>query len=172
MKHIRYLISFLGRDIPIHMINLLTALLPNHIVTNRIRGSLISPFLGESGKRLQVGKNVIINNPGKLRIGNDCYISHFCYVQAKGEIVFGDNVIIGPMSVIASSNHIFENGIATNKGISKPIKIGSGTWCGGHVVITSGVNVENGVVVAAGAIVTKDVSANSKVAGVPAKELS
>jgi maltose O-acetyltransferase len=171
MKYLKILANLLIRDIPIHIINLLTALLPNHLVTNRIRGALMRPFFKKCGKRLQIGKGVIINNPGNLVMGNDCYISHYCYVQAKGGIELGNNVIIGPMSVIASSNHIFENGLATNKGISKPIKIGQGTWCGGHVVITSGVNIENSVVVAAGAVVTKDVSANSKVAGVPAKRL-
>lgn len=171
MKYLNILYNFTIRDIPIHIINLLTALLPNHLVTNRIRGALMGPFFGECGKRLQIGKGVIINNPANIKMGDDCYISHYCYVQAKGKIEFGDNVIIGPMTVIASSNHIFENGLATNKGSSKPIKIGKGTWCGGHVVITSGVSIGNSVVVAAGAVVTKDVPSNNRVAGVPAKIL-
>lgn len=169
MKYVKFFMSFIGRDIPIHLINLLTALLPNHIVTNRIRGGLIRPFLGSCGKRLQIGKGVIINNPGSIFIGNDCYISHYCYVQGKGRIEFDDNVIIGPMSVIASSNHLIEDGKVLNKGISAPIKIGEGTWCGGHVVIVSGVTIGNSSIVAAGAVVTKDIESNSKVIGIPAR---
>lgn len=165
------IVNFLIREVPIHLINLVTAILPNHLVTNRIRGSLMRPFFRSCGKGLQIGKGVIINNPGNLKMGENCYISHYSYIQAKGGITFGDSVIIGPMSVVASSNHILENGVATNKGISKPINIGQGTWCGGHVVITAGVNIGNGVVVAAGAVVTKDVPTNNKVAGVPAKIL-
>ncbi|GGA65135.1 acyltransferase [Ornithinibacillus halotolerans] len=131
----------------------------------------MKPFLGKCGKRLQIGKGVVINNPGRLIIGDNCYISHYCYVQAKGEVILEDNVIIGPMSVIASSNHVIEDGIVTNKGYSDSIKIGKGTWCGGHVVITSGVNIGDSVIVAAGAVVTKSVQANTKVAGVPAKAI-
>ena len=169
MKYINFFISFLSRDIPIHLINLLTALLPNHIVTNRIRGFLTKPFLGRCGKRLQIGKGVIINNPGSLIVGNDCYLSHYCYIQAKGKVELGDNVIIGPMSVIASSNHIFENDKVLNKGISSPIKIGSGTWCGGHVVITSGITIGKSVIIGAGAVVTKDIESFSRAVGIPAK---
>lgn len=171
MRLLKYLLSFLGREIPIHLINLLTALFPNHIVTNRIRGALIGPFLGSCGKRLQIGRGVILNNPGSIYIGNDCYISHYCYVQGKGRVEFGDNVIIGPMSVIASSNHVIDNGKVLNKGVSKPIIIGDGTWCGGHVVVVSGVKIGNSCIIAAGAVVTKDIQPNSRVAGIPAKAI-
>ncbi|MDK2934958.1 MAG: hypothetical protein PWP27_2768 [Clostridiales bacterium] len=169
MKKSKAIVQFFFREIPIHIINLVTALLPNHLVTNRIRGALMAPFLGKCGKRLQIGKGVIINNPGNLFLGDDCYISHYCYIQAKGKVSLGNNVIIGPMSVIASSNHIFKNGMVTNKGISEPIVIGDGTWCGSHVIITSGVNIGEGVVVGAGAVVTKNIPSYEKVAGIPAK---
>lgn len=171
MRYIKNIVPFVFREIPIHIINLITSLLPNHIVTNMIRGFFIRPFLGKGGKRLQIGKGVIINNPGSLFIGNDCYISHYCYIQAKGIIRLEDNVIIGPMSVIASSNHKIENGLVTNKGISKQIFIGKGTWCGGHTIITSGINIGEAVIVGAGAVVTKDISSNIKVVGIPAKEI-
>lgn len=171
MKKKEAISSFFFNEIPIHIANLVTALLPNHLVTNRIRGLLIKPFLGKCGKRLQIGKGVIINNPRKLFLGDNCYISHYSYVQAKGTVTFGSNVIIGPMSVIASSNHKFENGNVSNKGISSPINIGSGTWCGGHVVITSGITIGNSVLIAAGAVVTKDISPHITVAGIPAKEI-
>jgi len=169
MRYLKIIKNFIFRDIPIHLANLITALLPNHIITNRIRGFMIKPFLGKCGKRLQIGKGVIINNPGSLFVGNDCYISHYCYIQAKGIVQLENNVIIGPMSVIASSKHIFRDGLVTNKGTSKPIIIGEGTWCGGHVVISSGVTIGKGVIAGAGAVVTKDVSDYVKVGGVPAR---
>lgn len=172
MRYLNIMLNFVVRELPIHVINLFTALLPNHLITNRIRGFLMKPFFKKCGKRLQIGKGVVINNPGNLILGNDCYISHYCYVQAKGTITLEDNVIIGPMSIVASSNHIFNKGVVTNKGNSQPILIGRGTWCGGHVVITSGVSIGQGVMVAAGAVVTKNVSDNSKIGGIPAKPLS
>lgn len=169
MRYFNILINFMLREIPIHLINLITALLPNHIVTNRIRGFLMRPFFEKCGKRIQIGKGVIINNPGNLVLGNDCYISHYCYIQAKGKVILEDNVIIGPMSVIASSKHIIENGNVTNKGVSNPIFIGKGTWCGGHVIISSGVTIGQGVIVGAGAVVTKDIPTEARAFGVPAK---
>lgn len=169
MKYGNILLNFLFREIPIHIINLVTSLLPNHLVTNRIRGFLMRPFFGKCGKRLQIGKGVIINNPGKLVIGDDCYISHYSYVQAKGKVVLEDNVILGPMSVIASSNHMIKKGVVTNLGRSKPILIGRGTWGGSHVVITSGCEIGTSVVLAAGTVVTKSVPSNCKIAGVPGK---
>ncbi|AOY75604.1 acyltransferase [Clostridium formicaceticum] len=169
MRYVKILFNYVLRDIPIHFINILTALLPNHLVTNRLKGLLMEPFFGKCGKRLQIGRGVIINNPQNLYIGNDCYISHYCYIQAKGNVTLEDNVIIGPMSVIASSNHIIENGIVTNKGESKPISIGKGTWCGGHVVISAGITIGKSVVVGAGAVVTRDINDNEMVIGVPAK---
>ncbi|MCT1901856.1 acyltransferase [Oceanobacillus sojae] len=168
MKLITYLINFFFRDIPIHLINLVTALLPNHIVTNRIRGFLMKPFFGKCGKRLQVGKGVILNNPGSLYLGNDCYISHYCYLQAKGKVILENNVIIGPMSVIASSNHVIEKGVVSNKGVNKPIYLGEGTWCGGHVIITAGCSIGKSTVIGAGSVVTKDIPDHSRVFGIPA----
>lgn len=172
MKYLKALYNFIVRDIPIHIINLLTGLLPNHIITNRIKGFLLKPFFGACGKRLQIGKGVIINNPQNLYFGNDCYISHYCYIQAKGGVTLEDNVIIGPMSIIASSKHVINDGIVTNKGENKAIKIGKGTWCGGHVVISSGVSIGRSVIIGAGAVVTKDIEDNKMAVGIPAKAIT
>lgn len=169
MKYSMAVSSFFLRDIPIQLINMLTSILPNHIVTNRIKGLLLKPFFGSCGKRIQIGKGVIINNPQNLYMGNDCYISHYSYVQAKGGVTLDDNVIIGPMSIISSSKHIVQQGLVTNKGDSKPIKIGKGTWCGGHVVISSGVNIGQSVIVGAGSVVVKDIEDHTMVVGIPAQ---
>lgn len=169
MNLFKKIINYIFRDIPIHIINLITSILPNNIISNRIRGFLIGFFIGDSGRRLQIGKGVIINNPSKLFLGDDCYISHYCYIQAKGKITLEDNVIIGPMSVLASSDHVIKDGVVLNRGISKPISIGKGTWCGSQVVVTSGVNIGRSVVVGAGAVVTKDIKNNKRAFGIPAK---
>ncbi|MDK2562254.1 acyltransferase [Romboutsia sedimentorum] len=165
-------LNFIFRNIPIHIVFLITSLLPNHLYTNLIRGFLIKPFIGSGGKHLQIAPRVTINNPENLYVGSNCYISHNVYINAKGKIVLDDNVIIGPMSVLATTNHIFENGIVKNKGISKPIYIKKGTWCASHVVITSGITIGEGSLVAAGSVVTKNVETKSVVGGIPAKFIS
>ena len=169
-KLIIYLTSFAIHDIPIHIVNLLVCWLPACTSVNYIRGFLVSPFLGKCGRGFQLGKSVIINHPESLYIGRNCYISHNCYIQAKGKVYLGDYSTIGPMSIIASSKHIIEGGRVTNRGISEPISIGSGTWCCGHVTLTGGVTVGDNVIVGSGAVVTHDIKSNSLAVGIPAKE--
>lgn len=168
-RAIKYLWNYCLRDIPIHIICLIMSVFPASTTVNYIRGFLVSPFLGRCGRGFQLGKGVIINHPESLYLGKHCYISHNCYVQAKGKVTLEDNVIIGPMSIIASSKHLIVDGVVTNKGVSLPITIGKGTWCGGNVTISSGVSIGQSVVVGAGAVVTKDIPSSSKAFGVPAK---
>ena len=169
-RYIEYGLNYFFRDIPIHIINLIMTIFPAATTANYIRGFLVRPFLGKCGKRFQLGKGVIINHPELLYLGDDCYISHNCYVQARGKVFFGNNVIIGPMSIIASSNHKIINGIVTNIGENKPISIGSGTWCGGNVTITAGSCIGKSVLIGAGAVVTGEIKDYKKAFGVPAVE--
>lgn len=160
-------INYLFKDLPVFLILLFMQLFPNHLYINKLRGILISPFLGSCGKNLQIGRGVILNNPGSLYVGNDCYISHNCYVQAKGIIELGNNVIIGPMCILATSNHKRINGVVTNQGINRKIIIGSNTFCGGNTTILSGIIIGYNVTVGAGSVVSKNIDDNSFIIGNP-----
>lgn len=164
-----YMFNFAIHDIPIHIVNLLLCWLPACTSVNYLRGFLVAPFLGKCGGWFQLGKGVIINHPETLYVGKHCYISHNCYIQAKGNVHIGNYSTIGPMSIIASSKHIIENGVVTNRGISDPITIGSGTWCCGHVTLTGGVTVGDNVIVGSGAVVTHNIESGSLAVGIPAK---
>lgn len=168
-KLIAYIFYFVTRALPIHIVNLVMFWFPNDIISNYIRGFLVSPFLGKCGKKFQLGRGVILNHPERLYVGEGCYISHNCYVQANGNVTIGDHSTIGPMCIIASSKHIIEDGKVTNRGISEPINIGSGTWIAGNVTIVSGVSVGDNVIVGGGAVVTHDVPSGSLAVGVPAQ---
>lgn len=168
-KYLNYAYHFIFHNIPIHLICLVLSVFPTCTTMNYIRGALVRPFLGKCGRRFQLGKGVIINHPELLYIGVNCYISHYCYVQARGTVTLQDSVVIGPFSTIASSNHIIKDGMVTNKGISRPICIGAGTWCGANVTITAGTNIGKSVIVGAGAVVTKDLEPLVKAYGIPAQ---
>lgn len=84
----------------------------------------------------------------------------------------GDHVMIGPNTLISTVNHpMTPMGRRRHLGVARPVTIGNDVWLGGNVTILPGVTIGNNVVVAAGAVVTKDVPDNSLVGGVPAQVL-
>uniref|UniRef100_UPI003217C741 DapH/DapD/GlmU-related protein n=1 Tax=uncultured Draconibacterium sp. TaxID=1573823 RepID=UPI003217C741 len=108
-------------------------------------------------------------NIGKFtRIGKNVYINHACTFLDMGTITIGDNVLIGPKVNILSEEHPVN--IAERKALLvKPVVIKQNAWIGAAATILPGVTVGENSVVAAGAVVNKDVSDNTIVAGVPAK---
>lgn len=115
-----------------------------------------------------------IRNAQNIFLGKNVRITMDCCVWAEqhSKIIFGDNVLVGPGVKMFCGNHG-----TTLSGIpmvyqerrEKDIKIGNDVWIGANSVIVSGVNINDGAIVAAGAVVTKDVPQNAIVAGVPAK---
>lgn len=116
--------------------------------------SLFPPFYSDFGKNITVGKNVFINSG--------------CRFQDQGGITIGDGALIGHNVVLATLNHDFS---PTNRSTlhPAPIVIGKNVWVGANATIVPGVTIGNGSIIAAGAVVTKDVPENAVVGGVPAK---
>ena len=115
---------------------------------------LFPPFYTDCGKNIFVGKNVFINSG--------------CHFQDQGGVYIGDDVLIGSQTVFATINHgKHPEDRADNH--PKPIHIGKGVWIGTHVTILPGVTIGNYAIIAAGAVVAKDVPGNVVVGGVPAK---
>ena len=78
--------------------------------------------------------------------------------------------MIGPNTLITTVNHPLSPAKRRRKtGVAKPITIGNDVWIGGNCTILPGVTIGNNVVIAAGAVVTKDIPDNCVVGGVPAK---
>ena len=123
-----------------------------------------------------VGEGVRIETPfytdfGKnITIGNRVFINAGCKSQNQGGIVIGDDALIGPNTVLATLDHDLD---PEKRPIlhPAPICIGRRVWIGAGVVITKGVTIGDNSVIAAGAVVTRDIPANVIAAGVPAKVL-
>lgn len=115
---------------------------------------LFPPIYTDFGKNIHLGKNVFINSG--------------CCFQDQGGIDIGDDCLIGHQVVFATLNHDPEPQKRGNN-IAKPIKLGQNVWIGAHATILPGVSIGDHAIVAAGAVVNKDVPAFSIVAGVPAK---
>lgn len=115
---------------------------------------LFPPFYTDCGVNINLGKNVFINSN--------------CKFQDQGGITIGDNVLIGHNVVIATINHDLNPKKRADM-YPKPVKIGSNVWIGSNVVILGGVTIEDGAVIGAGSIVTKDVPKNAVAFGSPCK---
>ena len=123
------------------------------------------------GRRSVVESYACINNAvGDVIIGNHTRIGLHCTVI--GPVTIGSHVNLAQGITVTALNHNFEDaGLRIDEqGVStKAVTIGDDVWIGTNAVILPGVNVGSHCVIAAGAVVTKDVPAHSLVAGVPAK---
>ena len=115
--------------------------------------AIVSPFYCDCGCRMTIGKNIIINKGAT-------FIS-------PGKVEIEDNVLIGPEVKIATVDHDFSN--RHNLMHFAKVTIRNNAWVGIGAIILPGVTIGRNAVVAAGAVVTKDVPDNAVVAGNPAK---
>ena len=123
-------------------------------------------FGGKAPEGLGLFTPVQIDFPKQMRFGEHVFINHSFTAMSIGGIWLGDRVQIGPHVTIVTDNHDFQNRSVL---ICKPVHIESGAWIGANVTILPGVTIGENAIVAAGAVVTKDVPANSIVGGNPAK---
>lgn len=115
---------------------------------------MIPPFYSDFGENINIGKNVFVN--------------HACTFMDRGGITLEDNVLIGPKVNLITTNHPI-NPAERRATISQPIIIKKGAWIGVGATILPGVTIGENSIVAAGAVVSKDVSDNTIVGGIPAK---
>ena len=144
-------------------------LVPNYGWGLRFRGRWVQWTLKSHGKGLKISSMVNIYNPSRLSVGDNVYIGHGTYI-GDGDITIDDEVVIGPFCSVTGGNHRFKEGSVRFGGYDyEPVRIGKGTWIGGHVSVLSGVSIGSGCLIAAGAVVTKDIPDGMIAGGVPAK---
>ena len=115
---------------------------------------MFPPFYTDCGRNIHIGKNVFINAG--------------CKFQDQGGIYIEDGVLIGHNAVLATINHM-EDPEKRAGMIFQPIHIEKNVWLGANVTVLPGVTIGEGSIIAAGAVVTKDVPPYAIVGGVPAK---
>jgi acetyltransferase-like isoleucine patch superfamily enzyme len=105
-----------------------------------------------------------------IKIGKDVFINHACSFLDMGGITIEDEVLLGPKVNLITENHPLDP-VNRRSLICKPIVIKRRAWIGAAATILPGVTVGENAVVAAGAVVSKDVPANTVVGGIPARIL-
>ena len=133
-------------------------------------------FRCEFGYNISIGNNFYANfdcimlNGGGIEIGDNVFINACCHFQDHGGVTLGDGCQIGHNVVFATLDH----GLAPedrHTTYPAPIMLGRNVWVGSNSTILQGVTIGDNAVVAAGAVVTKDVPAYTVVAGCPAKAI-
>ena len=110
------------------------------------------------------------DNGQNIHVGDNFLANYNVTILDIREVRIGDNVMIGPNTLITTVNHpLTPMGRRKHLGIAKQVTIGNDVWIGNHVKILDGVRIADGAVVGAGAVVTKDLPPYSISAGVPAR---
>lgn len=118
--------------------------------------AMFPPFYTDCGRNITVGKHVFLNAG--------------CCFQDQGGITIGDGALIGHQVVLATINHGLDPA-RRRANCPAPIVLGKNVWIGAHATVLPGVTIGDNAVIAAGAVVSRDVPANTVVGGVPARPI-
>ncbi len=143
--------------------------------------SILNELFGAMGTRVSVGTPFICDYGRNIYIGNNVSINMNCTFVDCNQITIGDNVLIASNVQLYTATHPVElsERYIPDAGLEEepplfhtyalPIKIGSGCWLGGGVIVLPGVTIGDGSVIGAGSVVTKDIPANSLAVGNPCR---
>ncbi len=147
------------------------------------RYGMIREIFGSVGTNVSVGDGTIIGFGDNIHVGNNVSINYRCILNDCNSIVIGNDVLIAPGVQMNTASHpkLLSERLTADwspasgeyrwRTFAKPIIIGDGCWIGANAMIIGGVTIGDGAVVAAGAVVTKDVEPNTMVGGVPANKI-
>ncbi len=154
---------------------LAVAPLPPH-VGPRIRAAALRRVGFQIGRGTSFASMPAIEGRGdlrrRLRMGTGCWVNVGLQLDLAERIEIGNSVVIGHDVLLLTTSHQYDDpGYRAGMLIRAPVTIGSGAWLGARCVVLPGVTIGEGAVVAAGAVVTRDVPPHTLVGGVPARVL-
>ena len=125
------------------------------------------------GDNVRILRGVNISMGGRLEVGDHTHISEFVsFLSGDADIRIGSNVDIGPFAKFICGTHLRDHELkGAGSDVSYPIAVSDGAWICANSTILGGVIIGERTVVAAHALVNRDVPPESVVGGVPAKQL-
>lgn len=130
------------------------------------RNKILQLFIGCLGKNVRVNQPLFVDYGYNITLGDNCFINMNCTLLDAGQIIIGENTLLGPDVKIYTAAHPLnsrdrywkeEDGTVAVKTWTQPVKIGHDTWIGGGSVILPGVEIGNHVVIGAGSVVTESI---------------
>jgi len=138
-----------------------------------IRRVVLKLCLAESGVGLEIGEDVHIEYPRRMRLGNNVWFGRKCHISAPGGITIGNDVMIAHDTCLETAGHDIDPSQLLRKAkiVYGPITIGNNCWLGTRTTVLYNTTIGNNVIVAAGAVVVKDIPENCVYGGIPAKKI-
>lgn len=156
-----------------------------YFIARHLPGSDVPYSLGAKGIRRVIcrglfkkaGKNINVEHGAFFASGRDIEIGDFSglglHCRVSGPLKIGSHVMMGPDVLIYTQNHAFDRTDIPmmEQGISekREVVIGNDVWIGARAILLPGITVGEGAIIAAGAVVTKDVPPFAIVGGNPAR---
>ena len=139
-----------------------------------IRYMFVARLARSCGDNVAIFEGVHLFKVSNISIGSNVSIHQMCHIDATGGLKIGSDVAIAHATTIMTSEHDYSKPLVTTRdaeGFLAPVELEDDVWVGAGVRILSGITIGAHSVIAAGAVVTKDVSGSSLMVGVPARRL-
>lgn len=136
----------------------------------RLRNQIFKELLGDIGKEFWIEPPFYCDYGYNIKAGRQVYFNFDCVILDVSQVVIGDRCLFGPKVQIYTATHPINwkvRGSLLEYG--SPITIGSDVWVGGGAILCPGISIGDRSIIAAGAVVTKNVPADVLVGGNPAK---
>ena len=139
------------------------------------RGLFYRLLFTRCGRKLIVYPHVHMIFCGRIAVGSRVAINVGCYIDGGGGLTIGDNVLFGPNVVVATRDHGYQRldiPMCEQPVGYGEVRIGNDVWIGANAFINKGISIGDGSIIAAGAVVTRDVAPYTIVGGNPARKIS
>ena len=139
-----------------------------------LRYIVFHELVKECGTNVVIKKHVYLYDISEMVCGSNVSIHEMCYLNGYGGLIIGNDVSIAHGSSILTTNHTWadmETPIKYNDVKKRPVVIDGDVWIGCGVRVLAGVHIGERSIVAAGAVVTKDVDSGTLVGGCPARQI-
>lgn len=134
------------------------------------RRTILEELLGAVGQDATIWPPFYCTYGRNIYLGDYVFINYMCTILDNNDVRIGNHVMIGPSVQIYTAAHDLQ-AETRNQGweVAKAIEIEENVWIGGGAILLPGVKIGSNAVVGAGAVVSRNVPANSVVAGNPAR---
>lgn len=144
----------------------------DHKEFRKLQAEKLQDILGKMGDNVVIKAPFYVDYGMQIEVGDNFFANVDCIFLDVAPIKIGSNVLLGPRVNLLTPEHPIDPEVR-KRGLEfgRPIVIEDGVWIGGAATVIGGVTIGENAIVAAGALVTKDVPKNTIVAGVPARPI-